>query len=138
MIVKDGADGGVYWTCIEGDYSRNMEQQYPVDGILRCKCGAPYVFAMKNEPRWVCSENSSHFQKMRESDLKLEKMAALIPTKAARKEVNRYFAQKRKERESAKKGSAADKEKSTLKKTKGLAKNIPTEESAVEEQLSLF
>lgn len=56
---------------------------------------------MKNEPRWVCSENSKHYQKMRESDLKLEKMAALIPTKTARKDVERYFAQRRKERDEA-------------------------------------
>lgn len=89
----------VYWQCISGDYSRNVAQQYPLDGILRCKCGAPYVFAMKNEPRWVCSENSKHYQKMRESDLKLEKMAALIPTKAARKEVDRYFMKKHQEKQ---------------------------------------
>lgn len=98
MIIKESDDGGIYWQCVAGDYSRNAAQQYPLDGILRCKCGAPYVFAMKNEPRWVCSEDSRHYQKMRESDLKLEKMAALIPTKTVRKEVDRYFAQKREER----------------------------------------
>ena len=59
---------------------------------------------MKNEPRWVCSENPKHYQKVRESDLKLEKMVALIPTKIARKEVEKYFAQKRKEREKNKIG----------------------------------
>ena len=96
MIVKEGDEGGIYWQCVEGDYSRNANQQYPVDGILRCKCGAPYVFVMKNEPRWVCSADSKHYQKMRESDLKLEKMLALIPTKTARKEVDKYFAMKRK------------------------------------------
>lgn len=57
---------------------------------------AVYVFAMKNEPRWVCSEDSRHYQKMRESDLRLEKMAALIPTKAARSQVNKYFFAKKK------------------------------------------
>ena len=81
MIVKESDEGGIYWQCVAGDYSRNVAQQYPLDGLLRCKCGAPYVFAMKNEPRWVCSEDSRHYQKMRESDLRLEKMAALIPTK---------------------------------------------------------
>lgn len=98
MLAKEGADGGVYWECSEGDYSRNVKQQYPVDGILRCQCGAPYLFSMKKEPRWVCSENSKHYRKMRESDLKLEKMAALIPTKKARAEVDKYFAEKRKTR----------------------------------------
>lgn len=91
MILRESPEGGIYWKCANNDYSRNTAQQYPVDGILRCKCGAPFVFAMKNEPRWVCSENPRHFQKMRKGDLKLEKMAALIPTKAAREEVDQYF-----------------------------------------------
>ena len=77
MLIKESDEGGIYWQCVKGDYSRNVAQQYPSDGILRCKCGAPYVFSMKNEPRWVCSENPKHYQKVRESDLKLEKMVAL-------------------------------------------------------------
>ena len=60
---------------------------------------------MKNEPRWVCSADSRHYQKMRESDLKLEKMAALIPTKAARSEVNKYFFAKKKALEAKKKAA---------------------------------
>lgn len=115
MIVKESDEGGIYWQCVAGDYSRNVAQQYPLDGILRCKCGAPYVFAMKNEPRWVCSADSKHYQKMRESDLKLEKMAALIPTKAARSQVNKYFFAKKKELE-AKKKAAAPQKTATMKK----------------------
>ena len=99
MLVQESDEGGVFWKCINGDYSRSANQPYPVDGIMRCKCGAPYLFAMKNEPRWICSENPKHYQKMREQDLKLEKMAELIPTKKARKEVDRYFASKKKEQE---------------------------------------
>lgn len=95
MIIKESADGGVYWQCVNEDYSRNVTQQYPTDGLYRCKCGAPYMFVMKKEPRWVCTQDSRHYQKIRESDLRLEKMAALIPTKTARKAVDRYFAQKR-------------------------------------------
>lgn len=132
MIVKESSEGGIYWECMEGDYSRNVTQQYPLDGVLRCKCGAPYKFAMKNEPRWVCSKNARHFQKMRESDLKLEKMAALIPTKTARKEVDRYFTQKRKERETIKKGAPSNK-KSTPTDTKKKAA-----ETNSEDQLKLF
>ena len=113
MIVKESNEGGIYWQCIAGDYSRNAEQQYPLDGILRCKCGAPYVFAMKNEPRWVCTADSRHYQKMRESDLKLEKMAALISTKAARSEVDKYFFAKKKLE--AKKKAAAPKKAATTK-----------------------
>ena len=36
---------------------------------------------------------------MREGDLRLEKMAALIPNKKERKIVDKYFSDKRKERE---------------------------------------
>lgn len=97
MLLREGDKGGTYWQCINQDYSRNMAQQYPVDGVLRCHCGAPYVFSMKNTPRWVCSANSRHYKNVLESDLKLEKMAALIPTKTARKQVEQYFAKKRKE-----------------------------------------
>lgn len=73
------------------------------------------MFAMKNEPRWVCSEDSRHYQKMRESDLRLEKMAALIPTKAARSQVNKYFFAKKKEIEAKKKATAPKKTSATKK-----------------------
>ena len=132
MLVKESDDGGIYWQCSSGDYSRNAAQQYPLDGILRCKCGAPYVFAMKNEPRWICSEDSKHYQKMRESDLKLEKMAALIPTKTARREVDRYFAQKKKDIESKKKATTSKKATSSPKSKSGTtSKNDP-------EQMKMF
>ena len=135
MLVKESDEGGIYWQCIEGDYSRNVAQQYPLDGVLRCKCGAPYVFAMKNEPRWVCSENPKHYQKMRESDLKLEKMAALIPTKTARREVDRYFAQKRKARDTAKKSTSSGKKNISKQSSKG---SIKKKNDKMYEQLEMF
>ena len=96
MLVRESDDGGIYWQCINKDYSRSADQPYPKDGILRCHCGAEYAFAMKKEPRWVCTANSRHYQKMRESDLKLEKMRALIPKKEL-KAVEKYFDSYRKE-----------------------------------------
>ena len=101
MFVRESDKGGIYWECENGDYSRNGAQQFPIDGVLRCECGAPYTFSMKNEPRWVCTANNRHYQKMRKSDLSLEKMAAIIP-KSARKDVDRYFVQMQAKRESAK------------------------------------
>ena len=87
---------------------------------------------MKNEPRWICSEDSKHYQKMRESDLKLEKMAALIPTKTARREVDRYFAQKKKDIESKKKATTSRKATSSPKsKSRTTSKNDP-------EQMKMF
>lgn len=124
LVLKEGADGGIYWDCINGDYSRSSTQQYPIDGILRCKCGAPYSFSMKNEPRWVCTENSRHYQKMRESDLKLEKMASLIPARD-RKSIKQYFAQKHKAKPKNSPNKKIDSEKSVF-------------ESIDSEQLSMF
>ena len=106
MLLKESDEGGIYWQCVNGDYSRNALQQYPHDGVLRCKCGAPYIYVMKNEPRWVCSQDPHHFQKMRESDLKLPKMSALIPTKSERKKVDKFFADRKKEKEKNKKSKS--------------------------------
>lgn len=97
MLICESDNGGIYWGCENKDYSRQPEQQYPKDGLLRCKCGAPYVFSMKSQPRWVCSENPKHYQIMRFGDLKLEKMVALIPTKKERREVDKYFKEKMKQ-----------------------------------------
>ena len=90
MLIKESNDGGIYWQCVNKDYSRNADQPYPKDGIFRCRCGAAYEFSMKKEPRWVCTKNPKHYQKIRESDLKLEKMRALIPPKDL-KAVKKYF-----------------------------------------------
>lgn len=62
---------------------------------------------------------------MRESDLKLEKMAALIPTKTARKEVDRYFAQKKKTLDAKKKTSALRKATTAQKNSQHPSKDIP-------------
>lgn len=102
MLISESDNGGIYWACINKDYTRNTDQQYPADGILLCKCGAPYIYAMKNQPRWVCSENPNHYQVMRYNDLKLEKMAELIPTKKELIAVQKYFQDKRKEHEKEK------------------------------------
>ena len=95
MQIGESDTGGIYWFCESKDYSRKANQQYPSDGILRCHCGAPYKFEMKNQPRWVCTADPKHYQIMREGDLKLPKMLALIPTKKALKEVEKYFKDKR-------------------------------------------
>jgi ssDNA-binding Zn-finger/Zn-ribbon topoisomerase 1 len=101
MIAAESDDGGYYWTCVNKDYTRQPKQQYPSDGVLRCKCGGLYEFSMKNQPRWVCASNSSHYQYMKESDLKLDKMLKLIPQKD-RKAVLKYFTEKRHAREKEK------------------------------------
>lgn len=136
MTLNEG-EKGVYWKCIAGDYSRNLDQQYPHDGILRCHCGGEYVFFMKNEPRWRCSNNESHFVKMRIGDLKLPKMAEKIPTKKARREVEQFFAQMMKEIEKKKvenDNKKPDQKKNPVKQNK----NATSFKKIDDEQLTLF
>lgn len=91
MILKESDDGGIYWYCNEGDYSRNKDQPYPRDGILRCgKCGSDFHFSMVNQPRWICNADPKHFQVMRKNDLKLSKMASLL-SQSEQKKVVQYF-----------------------------------------------
>ena len=91
IIMAEGQEGGFYWKCTECDYSRNRNEQYPHDGIIRCeKCGALYQFSMINEPRWVCESDPKHYRKLRISDLYLEKMESLI-TKKDMKRIKRYY-----------------------------------------------
>ena len=79
MLIAESEDGGIYWKCCAGDYSRNKDQPYPTDGVLRCKtCNSPFIFSMKKQPRWVCSADSKHYQYVRKNDLKLPQMAALL------------------------------------------------------------
>lgn len=99
MLIAESEGGGIYWKCVTGDYSRNKDQQYPVDGILRCaKCDSPFVFAMKKQPRWVCTADSKHYQFLRKNDLKLPNMAALV-SKADKKRVQEYFEELAKKKE---------------------------------------
>ena len=46
---------------------------------------------MKKEPRWICTRNPKHFQKIKPGDLKLKKMAGLIPTEEDRLRVEAYL-----------------------------------------------
>lgn len=94
MLIREGAKGGIYWECANADFSRGSKEPYPSDGILRCSCGATYEFVMKTAPRWVCTKDVKHYQFVRETDLNLPKMAALIPI-ARRKAVKQYFENKK-------------------------------------------
>lgn len=136
MTLNEG-DKGVYWKCSAGDYSRNLDQQYPHDGVLRCHCGGEYVFFMKNEPRWRCANDESHFIKMRIGDLKLPLMAEKIPTKKARREVDQYFAQMMNEIE-AKKAEQPKRAKGQKKSSGTTKKNDNSQKKKDNIQLSLF
>ena len=93
MIIRESDGSGIYWQCINKDYSRSPKEIYPEDGLFRCaKCGNEYRFEMKNEPRWICTENPKHYKKVRKGDLRLEKMVSLIP-KTQLKQVLAFFEQ---------------------------------------------
>lgn len=95
MLIAEGKDGGIYWRCITGDYKRDKTTPFPVDGVLRCaKCQSPFVFSMKNQPRWQCTADPKHYQIMRKNDLILPKMAALL-TKEEIEKVKTFFAKKK-------------------------------------------
>lgn len=94
IIAAESDEGGFYWKCKQCDFVLQPSQPYPEDGILRCaKCGAPYAFTMKTQPRWTCTVDSKHYQAIRKGDLKLPEMLKLIP-KNRYKEVNAYFVEK--------------------------------------------
>ncbi len=111
MNLGESDKGGLYWKCSNCDYGRDLKQQYPVDGILRCQCGGLYRFAMKNQPRWACTNNPKHYHIVKKGDLRLKKMAALIPTNRERNAVDAYFESKKKNRPEKKNGSTSNKEK---------------------------
>ena len=91
--MREGNNGDMYWECENKDYSRPTSQPYPKDGELHCKtCGGRFCYKRKKEPRWVCRNNSDHYQKLRKGDLKLPKMAALIPSEYELEKINEYFA----------------------------------------------
>ena len=127
MIAAESSEGGIYWYCENKDYSRSTDKQYPTDGILRCKCGSPYFFEMKKQPRWVCTQNPHHYQIVRQSDFNLPRMAALL-SKDERKAADHYFDEKR-----AKSVTSTPKNKPAKNKK---SKRASSDESC--EQLSLF
>ncbi len=116
ILAAESDKGGFYWTCINKDYTRQPSQPYPYDGVFRCKCGSLYTFAMKKQPRWMCLADSSHYQQIKENDLKLEKMFKLIP-KIEQTNVLKYFSDKRKEYEATKPTKKSQKIKITKKVT---------------------
>ncbi len=78
MELREGING-LYWKCINEDYSRSMDQKFPSNGVWKCHCGGEYEFFMKNEPRWRCVDNNDHFSKIKLFDLHLPKMLEKIP-----------------------------------------------------------
>ena len=90
MVAAEGADEPYYWRCVKEDcYTRNIDQPYPFDGMLRCNardCDAPVELGYwGGYPHWRCTANSRHHQKMYKAHLRLPKMAELIPKSEQRK-----------------------------------------------------
>jgi DNA-binding CsgD family transcriptional regulator len=85
-----------YWRCpsADCDYTRNIGQPAPRDGLVVCAssgCGKPVKFGFwGEEPRWRCTANSRHRQRIAKSHLKLPKMRALVPRRELR-DLDRRF-----------------------------------------------
>lgn len=135
LLVHESQNGGIYWRCINNDFSRNKKQQYPHDGELHCKtCNSTFVYSRKKEPRWICRNNPKHYQRLKESDLKLEKMANLIPNKMELKAIKKYFSDKQKEKTN-KSEKSHDNKKARVKK-KSVDNNIVDKNKNI--QISIF
>lgn len=118
LQVRESGDGGIYWSCINKDYTRNKDQQYPSDGILRCKiCDSAFIYSRKKQPRWICTKNPKHYQILRESDLKLEKMLELIPSKKELAEIKKYYDLQRKKHDTKSKKISSGKIKNKTEKS---------------------
>ncbi len=79
-----------YWRNENNHNFRNNGNLSSQNKVLRCHCGGSYVFSMKNQPRWICVNNPHHYKIIKESDLQLPRMIALIPINE-RAKVYRYF-----------------------------------------------
>lgn len=90
-----GGKAGEYWKCINGDYKRDIDQPFAADGIIRCKCGGEYHFDNKNLKRWICDNDSKHFQYITKGDLLLPKMREKIPNAETMKKVEEYLSTKK-------------------------------------------
>ena len=103
LLLRDGKDGSVFWQCVSKDFSMGVDESYPKDGMLCCKCGGSYQFQMKKQPRRVCTKDTRHCRNVLQSDLKLERMTALIPNKKMMSVLKAYFAAHGKEKKSSQK-----------------------------------
>lgn len=92
MIASEGNDEPYYWRCVNDDgFTRGINQEYPMNGELKCKCGAELEFGYWGEDIcWRCTKNKHHHQKLFKSQLKLPKMMNKIPKKEV-KNVSIYF-----------------------------------------------
>ena len=84
MMAAEGADQPYYWRCVNKDcFTRGIDEPHPVDGVIRCSnsgCNARVEFGYwGNDPHWRCMANRQHRQKIRKANLRLPKMAALVP-----------------------------------------------------------
>ena len=86
-----------YWRCPNNDcdYTRNIGQPAPRDGLIICanagsrQAGEVRILG-RRAPRWRCTVNHRHRQRIAKSHLKLPKMRALVPANELRKLDKRF------------------------------------------------
>jgi AAA domain/PLD-like domain len=85
-----------YWRCPseDCDYTRNIGQSAPRDGLVVCAspgCGKQVKFGFwGDEPRWRCTVNPRHRQRIAKSHLKLPKVRVIVPAQELRKLERRF------------------------------------------------
>jgi hypothetical protein len=88
MIAREGGkDDPYYWKCVEGCYSRNIDQPHLQGDELFCSnCNGELEYGeWGGKPAWRCKNNRHHHQKLFKSHLKLPKMYSKIPSNQLRK-----------------------------------------------------
>jgi len=88
LVPAEGRDEPFYWRCIEEDcYTRGIDQPAPRDGEIVCaNCGESVTFGYwGDEPRWRCTVNPRHRQRIGRTHLRLPKMRDIIPKRELRK-----------------------------------------------------
>lgn len=88
LVASEGADEPFFWRCItRGCHSRSIGDPAPKDGRVVCRnCGEAVEFAdLPSGPRWRCTANKRHRQKVVRNHLKLPRMREIVSNRDLRK-----------------------------------------------------
>jgi len=88
IVASEGDKEPFYWKCVNKDcYTRSIDQPPLKDGIITChNCGGKVKYGKwGDEPRWRCTENKMHRQRIAKTHLMLPKMRKLVPKRELNK-----------------------------------------------------
>jgi hypothetical protein len=81
LVPAEGREG-IYWRCINKDYTQNLDKPIPRDGLIRCArsdCDGAVEFREGTKaPFWRCAVDHHHRQAYHHAHLRLPKMREVI------------------------------------------------------------